>query len=162
MAYFTVRSGELIFGCHNLVDFMFLFLKRHFFDFFLENLRGKKFLNPSCLDPLGLMIFSASEKPGICPWRCRPRCHRKKKTKRILFALRMMLPLESIGFYWFGFRNFMVCFFEKKHLDAKSHIFSTWFRPDSPHPFAACVPGPFAKANGSRTASCRSSEGVGL
>ena len=111
----------------------------------------------------GIDGFSASEKPGICQRRCRPRCPRKKKTKRILFALRMMLPLESIGFYWFGFRNFMVCFFEKKqHLDAKSHIFSTWFSTRFTSPLCCLLQGPFAKANGSRTASCRPSEGVGL
>lgn len=102
MAYFMVRS-EVIFGCHNL--------------------RGKKFLNPSCLDFLKLMIFPLLknlESVNGDAGRDAP----ETKKPSILFALRMMLPLESIGFYWFGFLNFMVCFSRKKHhLDAKKVTF---------------------------------------
>lgn len=108
------------------------------FLFFLENLRGKTFLNPSCLDPLGLMIFPLLKNLESVHGDASRDATETKKTS-ILFALRMMLPLESIGFYWFGFWNFMVWFSKKNNvLMQKVTIFSTWFRPDSPHPFAAC------------------------
>ena len=78
-------------------------------------------------------------------------CSENDATLRIYWFLLVRIP----EFYGLLFRK-------KQHLDAKSHIFSTWFSTRFTSPLCCLLQGPFAKANGSRTASCRPSEGVGL